>query len=120
MTELTTRKGAPLGRLTFGTMQFGSTADADESRAMYDAARDAGITDFDTAVGYADGASATLAVRWVMTHLTGSSPVISARSVHQLRPSLAAQDFDMPPALYDHITALSVTPPPATDRLEEA
>lgn len=310
MTDLTTRSGTPVSRLTFGTMQFGGTADAAESRAMYDAARTAGVTHFDTAVGYTDGASetllgqfikaerdeiylatkvgyrggasranilrhfetcrrqlnedsvdllymhrfdpdtelqetfdtlaelqstgairhigvsnyaawqvmkaqgvahalgtridviqpmyslvkrqaeveifpmaqdqgiaivpysplggglltgkyasggtgrltedsrykarydqhwmhqaaaalgalatelgtapATLAVRWVMTHLTGPAPIISARAVAQLEPSLAAQDFDMPRELYDRITALSLSPPPATDRLEEA
>ncbi len=60
MTQLTTRNGTPVSRLTFGTMQFGGTADAHESRAMFDAARDAGISHFDTAVGYTDGASETL------------------------------------------------------------
>lgn len=55
--HLTTRSGTPLRRLTFGTMQFGGNADEGESRAMYDAARAAGINHFDTAVGYTDGAS---------------------------------------------------------------
>ncbi|WP_019954574.1 aldo/keto reductase [Yoonia vestfoldensis] len=63
---------------------------------------------------------ATLAVAWVMSHATRPSPIISARSLAQLRPSLAAADFTMSPALYDEITALSPAPPPATDRLEEA
>ncbi|MFQ1699566.1 aldo/keto reductase [Loktanella agnita] len=310
MTDLTTRSGAAVSRLTFGTMQFGGTADADESRAMFDAARAAGITHFDTAVGYTGGASetllgrfikatrddiylatkvgyrggasrenitrhfdtcrkqlnedavdllymhrfdpntpleetfstlaelqstgairhigvsnyaawqvmkaqavaqslgtridviqpmhslvkrqaeveifpmaqdqdiqiipysplggglltgkyasggtgrltederykarydqawmhdtaqalstlaetlgvapATLAVAWVMAHPARPAPIISARSVAQLQPSLAAQRFDMSPALYAQITALSVSPAPATDRLEEA
>ena len=60
MTQLTTRYGTALSRLTFGTMQFGGKADAAASRAMYDAARGAGITHFDTAVGYNDGASEAL------------------------------------------------------------
>ncbi len=55
MTQLTTRSGAPLSRLTFGTMQFGGTADAAASRAMYDMARAAGVNHFDTAVGYTGG-----------------------------------------------------------------
>ncbi|MCG3266806.1 aldo/keto reductase [Yoonia sp. I 8.24] len=63
---------------------------------------------------------ATLAVAWVKTHPTAPRPIISARSVTQLAPSLAAQSYDMDDALYDQITALSVTPAPATDRLEEA
>ena len=63
---------------------------------------------------------ATLAVAWVMAHGARPSPIISARSLAQLRPSLAAADFTMTPALYDAITALGPAPPPATDRLEEA
>ncbi|MDP5085990.1 MAG: aldo/keto reductase [Yoonia sp.] len=57
MTHLETKKGTPVSRLTFGTMQFGGTADATESKAMFDAARAAGINHFDTAVGYTGGAS---------------------------------------------------------------
>jgi len=63
---------------------------------------------------------ATLAVAWAARHPAGVGPIISARSVAQLAPSLAAADFVMDDALYAEITALSVTPPPATDRLEEA
>lgn len=63
---------------------------------------------------------ATLAVAWAARHPTGPSPIISARSVAQLDPSLAAERFEMDDALYARITALSVTPAPATDRLEEA
>jgi len=50
--------------LAFGTMQFGGRAPEAESAAMYDAARAAGITHFDTACGYADGASETLLGRF--------------------------------------------------------
>ncbi len=64
-------------------------------------------------------APATLAVRWVLAHPAQPSPIISARSVVQLEPSLAANDFEMAKDLYDEITGLSVTPAPATDRLEE-
>lgn len=63
---------------------------------------------------------ATLAVAWVMTHGARPSPIISARSLAQLRPSLAAVDLAMSADLYARITALSPAPPPATDRLEEA
>ncbi|WP_341366961.1 aldo/keto reductase [Yoonia sp. BS5-3] len=69
--------------------------------------------------GRLDVAPATLAVAWVAAHQARPSPIISARSVAQLQPSLAAEAFDMPPALYAEITQLSVTPAPATDRLEE-
>ena len=60
MTHLLTRSGSPVSALTFGTMQFGGKADTAESKAMFDAAREAGINHFDTAVGYTDGASETI------------------------------------------------------------
>lgn len=60
MADLRTRSGHPLSRLTFGTMQFGGTADGAASQAMYDAARSAGINHFDTAVGYTGGQSEQL------------------------------------------------------------
>ncbi|MEP2889753.1 aldo/keto reductase [Tateyamaria sp.] len=63
---------------------------------------------------------ATLAIVWAMAHPARPRPIVSARSVEQLTPSLAALDFDMTPDLYAQITALSITPPPATDRIEEA
>ncbi|WP_050928351.1 aldo/keto reductase [Aestuariivita boseongensis] len=62
---------------------------------------------------------ATLAVAWVARHPARPMPIISARDADQLAPSLAALDFPMGDALYDRITALSQTPPPATDRIEE-
>lgn len=62
---------------------------------------------------------ATLAVAWAAAHETRPMPIISARSAAQLVPSLAAMDFDMTPALYARLSALSPTPPPATDRIEE-
>lgn len=63
---------------------------------------------------------ATLGVAWVAHHAGVTSPIISARNVEQLRPSLAAADFEMTPDLYADISAIGRTPPPATDRLEEA
>ncbi|MDB2577880.1 aldo/keto reductase [Tateyamaria sp.] len=63
---------------------------------------------------------ATLAVAWAMSHPARPRPIISARSVAQLQPSLDAMTFSMTAELYDQITALSVTPAPANDRIEEA
>jgi len=60
MTHLLSQNSTPAGRFAFGTMQFGGKADKAASRAMYDAARAAGITHFDTAYLYTDGASETL------------------------------------------------------------
>ena len=63
---------------------------------------------------------ATLAVSWAARHEGVYGPIISARSAAQLGPSLAAVSFEMDDALYAEISRLSPTPPPATDRLEEA
>ncbi|MDP5359595.1 MAG: aldo/keto reductase, partial [Paracoccaceae bacterium] len=63
---------------------------------------------------------ATLAVAWAASHPAKPLPIISARSAAQLVPSLAAADFEMSETLYARIAALSIAPPPATDRLEEA
>ncbi|MEP0046548.1 MAG: aldo/keto reductase, partial [Roseobacter sp.] len=62
---------------------------------------------------------ATLAVAWAAAHHTSPMPIISARSVEQLIPSLAAMTFEMTDEIYAKVTALSPTPPPATDRIEE-
>ncbi|AXI47826.1 aldo/keto reductase [Sulfitobacter sp. SK012] len=62
---------------------------------------------------------ATLAVAWAAAHSTTPTPIISARSAEQLAPSLAAMNYAMTPDVYARISALSPTPPPATDRLEE-
>lgn len=66
-----------------------------------------------------DVSPASLAVAWAMAHPAGPRPIISARSAAQLAPSLAALQIEMTPELYDQIAALSRTPPPATDRIEE-
>jgi 1-deoxyxylulose-5-phosphate synthase len=64
--------------------------------------------------------AATLAVSWVAKNKAVTAPIISARSVEQLQPSLKAMDCPMDDELYARISALSPAPPPATDRLEEA
>lgn len=63
---------------------------------------------------------ATLAVAWVMAHPSHPVPIISARNLDQLNPSLAAATFALTGDLYARISALSPKPPPATDRLDEA
>ena len=62
---------------------------------------------------------ATLAVAWAAAHPAGPTPIVSARSAEQLQPSLAAIDYTLSPELYAQMAALTPTPPPATDRLEE-
>ena len=62
---------------------------------------------------------ATLAVAWVKAHPAVTAPIIGARNVEQLEPSLAALEVDMTPEWRAEISALSIEPPPATDRSEE-
>jgi aryl-alcohol dehydrogenase-like predicted oxidoreductase len=62
---------------------------------------------------------ATLAVAWVMSHPAVTAPIIGARNLEQLECSLSALDIDMTPEWRREISALSITPPPATDRTEE-
>ena len=59
------------------------------------------------------------AIAWVGAHPAITAPIIGARSVEQLQASLDSVKIDMTSALRAEITALSRTPPPATDRLEE-
>ncbi len=61
----------------------------------------------------------SLAVAWVAGHPAITAPIIGARNLEQLQPSLASVDLDMGDDLRTSISALSHTPPPATDRLEE-
>lgn len=63
---------------------------------------------------------ATLAVAWAAHHSANPSPILSARSVAQLAPSLAAIEYQMPDDIYETLAKLTPAPPPATDRLEEA
>jgi aryl-alcohol dehydrogenase-like predicted oxidoreductase len=62
---------------------------------------------------------ATLAVAWVMSHPAITAPIVGARNLEQLQDSLAALDVGMTPEWRAEVSALSIEPPPATDRLEE-
>jgi aryl-alcohol dehydrogenase-like predicted oxidoreductase len=75
---------------------------------------------FATYCGERGYAPPTLAVAWVMSHPAITAPIIGARSLEQLAPSLAALDVDITPDWRAEISALSYTPPPANDRLEES
>lgn len=63
---------------------------------------------------------ATLAVAWAARHPAVSAPIISARDVDQLRPSLDALGLVLSDDDYELVNAVSPRPAPATDRLEEA
>ena len=54
---LTTVSGQKLSKLCFGTMQFGSTSDYQQSKAVFSQCRRFGINHFDTAHAYTEGAS---------------------------------------------------------------
>jgi aryl-alcohol dehydrogenase-like predicted oxidoreductase len=60
------------------------------------------------------------AVAWVGAHPAVTAPIIGARNLEQLAASLDSVRIEMGSALRAEIAALSRTPPPATDRLEEA
>jgi aryl-alcohol dehydrogenase-like predicted oxidoreductase len=60
------------------------------------------------------------ALAWVGAHPAVTAPIIGARSVEQLQASLDSVKIEMTRELRAEISALSRTPPPATDRLEEA
>ena len=59
------------------------------------------------------------AVAWVAAHPAVTAPIIGARNVQQLQASLDSLKIEMSRALWNEMAALSRTPPPATDRLEE-
>lgn len=63
--------------------------------------------------------AATLAVAWVATNPIVTAPILGARNIDQLRPSLEAANFEMTPELRRQITALAPRVPVATDRSEE-
>jgi aryl-alcohol dehydrogenase-like predicted oxidoreductase len=61
----------------------------------------------------------TLAVAWVKAHPAVTAPIIGARNLDQLEPSLAAADYEMTPQEWNEIAALTPPVPVATDRDEE-
>ncbi|PYI50585.1 aldo/keto reductase [Paenibacillus flagellatus] len=81
---------------------------------------------YETAQRFAEHAAshglhpATLAVAWVLGHPGITAPIIGARSVEQLEPSLAALKVPLTPEWRRAISALTPEPPLATDRSEEA
>lgn len=63
---------------------------------------------------------ATLAVAWAAKNPAVTAPIISARNAQQLEPSLDALSYLMADQQYAELTDLTLSPPPATDRIEEA
>ncbi|MEQ8710896.1 MAG: aldo/keto reductase [Rhodospirillales bacterium] len=61
----------------------------------------------------------SLAVAWAGANPAVTCPIVGARNVEQLQPSLDSVKIDMTADLYEQIAGLSRTPAPATDRLED-
>jgi aryl-alcohol dehydrogenase-like predicted oxidoreductase len=61
-----------------------------------------------------------LAINWVMSHPAVTAPLIGARNVEQLETALKATEIAMTDEWRAEISALSIDPPPATDRSDEA
>lgn len=61
----------------------------------------------------------TLAVAWVKAHPAVTAPILGARNLDQLKPSLAAAEYELTPQQREEISALTPPPPVATDRDEE-
>ena len=111
MTTLASPDGTPLSPLCFGAMQFGAAADEQASEGMYRAAREAGITFFDTAHAYTGGASERILGRLVaperervvvatkVAYAGGSTRENIARSVEESRGRLGLDAIDL---LYLH------------------
>lgn len=80
---------------------------------------------FETAAAFTEFANkmgvhpVSLAVAWVGGHPAITSPIIGARNVEQLKPSLESVDVEMTTDLRTEISALSQEPAPANDRLED-
>ena len=64
---------------------------------------------------------AALAIAWVAAHPAVTAPIVGTRSVAHLEVALRSLEIEMTfdSELYREISALSETPPPATDRNEE-
>ncbi|MDX1522763.1 MAG: aldo/keto reductase [Anaerolineae bacterium] len=89
-------------------------------QVRYGAAQDYEVAEKFTAFAQEHGYDpAGLAVAWVGSHPAVTAPIIGARNLTQLEGSLKALDIELTPDLRAEISALSPTPPPATDRAEE-
>lgn len=62
---------------------------------------------------------ASTAVAWVASHPAITCPIIGARNLEQLKPSLDSVDVPMTPELRARLGALSPAPAPAHDRNDE-
>jgi aryl-alcohol dehydrogenase-like predicted oxidoreductase len=92
--ELSTPEGTPISKFSFGTMQWGGKADEASSRAMYDAARLAGINFFDTAHGYTNGVSEQLLGEFVKAERHQLFIATKCASTGDCRPEKITKDVE--------------------------
>ncbi len=62
---------------------------------------------------------ASVAVAWVAAHPGVTAPILGARNLEQLEPSLKALEVPLTTELRERISKLSAPPAPANDRTEE-
>src|SRR5574340_931675 len=62
---------------------------------------------------------ASLAIAWVAANPAVTAPIIGARNLDHLEIALKSLEIEMTDDFYARLSALSPTPPPATDRNEE-
>ena len=60
-----------------------------------------------------------MAVAWVATHPGITAPILGARNLEQLEPSLKALDVGMTAEVRERVSQLSPAPAPANDRSDE-
>lgn len=112
------------GGLLSGKYATGTAAGRIKDNPMY-AKRYSDTRALETATAFSDYArekglhAVTLAVSWVAGNPDVTCPIIGARSVEQLQPSLEALVYTMSAEQRAEISALGPAPAPATDRLEE-
>ena len=98
------------GRLTENAMYRRRYAEA----WMFEAAQ--GLKAIGNEVGVAP---VSLAIAWAARHPAVTCPILGARSVEQLEPALKASEIQLSAELYQRLSALAPSPPPATDRSED-
>lgn len=97
------------GRLTHDPMyksRYGEEWMHDAAKSLSTLASELGVS------------ASTLAIAWVARNPAVRAPILSASSADQLQPSLDAIGFELDDETYARLTALTPTPPPATDRSE--
>ncbi|MGH2588096.1 MAG: aldo/keto reductase [Dehalococcoidia bacterium] len=123
------RTGLKVTPICLGTMTFGRQADQSTAHAIMDRALPAGVTFFDTADVYPQGAGetgtteeiigtwlpahrhdmnpATFAVAWTLANPAVTSAIVGASRAEQLKATLAAADARLDPAALAECDAIA-------------